>query len=146
MEISQAYKNAFTEVYTILEYIDIEDYEKIPREVIDVIEENRNLDYVYEMNEEVDIFKQEMLPETKAILFNFYRDYWSSSEQSEKIKKIQARELISDDDRKKIKYDVDVFNQSNTPQSSVRDEEALTTQKNESFFKSIIRKIKKFFQ
>ena len=146
MEISQAYKNAFTEVYTILEYMDIEDYEKIPREVIDVIEENRNLDYVYEMNEEVDIFKQEMLPETKAILFNFYRDYWSSSEQSEKIKKIQARELISDDDRKKIKYDVDVFNQSNTPQSSVRDEEALTTQKNESFFKSIIRKIKKFFQ
>lgn len=146
MEISQAYKNAFTEVYTILEYIDIEDYEKIPREVIDVIEENRNIDYVYEMNEEVDIFKQEMLPETKAILFNFYRDYWSSSEQSEKIKKIQARELISDDDRKKIKYDVDVFNQSNTPQSSVRDEEALTTQKNESFFKSIIRKIKKFFQ
>ena len=69
MLITQTYKNAFTEVHTILDYIEEEDYNKIPQEVIDVIEENQNQDYEYEMNEDVDIFSQPMLPETKAILF-----------------------------------------------------------------------------
>lgn len=145
MEISQVYKNAFTEVYTILDYIEDEDYEKIPQNVLDVIEENMNVDYEYEMNEDVDIYKQPMLPETKAILFNFYRDYWSSQEQSEKIKQIQSRELLQDDEQKKNKYDINVFNPSNIQNIPVKDEEALTQRKQESFFMCIINKIKKIF-
>lgn len=145
MEVSQVYKNAFTEVYTILDYIEDEDYKKIPQNVLDVIEENMNLDYEYEMNEDVDIYKQPMLPETKAILFNFYRDYWSSQEQSEKIKQIQSRELLLDDEQKKKKYDINVFNSSNMQNIPVKDEEALAKSKQESFFMRIINKIKNFF-
>ena len=145
MEVSQVYKNAFTEVYTILDYIEDEDYKKIPQNVLDVIEENMNMDYEYEMNEDVDIYKQPMLPETKAILFNFYRDYWSSQEQSEKIKQIQSRELLLDDEQKKKKYDINVFNSSNMQNIPVKDEEALAKSKQESFFMRIINKIKNFF-
>ena len=93
MTVTQNYKNAFTEVYTILDYIEDEDYEKIPTEVLEVIEENKNPDYEYEMNEEVDIFTQPMLPETKAILFNFFRDYWATPEQTEKIKRMQREDM-----------------------------------------------------
>ena len=42
MEISQKYKNAFTEVYEILETLDKEDYEKIPEELIEIIIKNKN--------------------------------------------------------------------------------------------------------
>ena len=145
MEVSQVYKNAFTEVYTILDYIEDEDYKKIPQNVLDVIEENMNVEYEYEMNEDVDIYKQPMLPETKAILYNFYRDYWSSQEQSEKIKQIQSRELLLDDEQKKKKYDINVFNSSNMQNIPVKDEEALAKSKQESFFMRILNKIKKIF-
>ena len=48
------YANAYTEVYKILECLEEEEYEKIPDEFLQVIEENRNLDYEYEVNEEQD--------------------------------------------------------------------------------------------
>ena len=69
------YNNAFTEVYTILNYLDEEEYNKIPSEVINAITANMNTKYNYVMNEEIDLTKQPMLDETRAILFNIFRDY-----------------------------------------------------------------------
>ena len=89
------YANAFEEAYVILQYLDKEDFEKIPKELLKVIDENRNKDYEYEMNDEIDIENQEMLVETKALLFNIFRDYLSTPEQKEKIiMRILMKELI----------------------------------------------------
>ena len=93
------YKNAYTEVYEILSYLDEEEYKKIPNEVIKAIKLNRNLEYSYELNKELDLQKQPMLIETKAILFNLFRDYLSTPGQKEKILKMQA------EDRKKIEIE-----------------------------------------
>ena len=78
------YNNAFTEVYEILNCLDEEEVNKIPEEVRNVIEKNRNLDYNYEVNYDEDLSNQPMLTETKAILFNLFRDYLSTAEQKEK--------------------------------------------------------------
>ena len=67
------YSNAYAEVYTILNYLDEEELNKIPEEIIETIDEKRNRDYMYELNEELDLKNQPMLPETKAILFNLFR-------------------------------------------------------------------------
>ena len=152
MTITQNYKNAFTEVYTILDYIEDEDYEKIPSEVLEVIEENRNQDYEYEMNEEVDIFNQPMLPETKAILFNFFRDYWSSPEQKETIKRMQREDMQKIEEKKKQEYgDYEVFknNNSNTDKNNTNLESENTSLieiKKDSLFNKIINKIKFLFK
>lgn len=154
MEISQVYKNAFTEVYTILDFLDEEDYYKIPTDILDVIESNRNVDYKYEMNEDIDIFKQPMLPETKAILFNFYRDYWATTEQKDKIKKIQAKEMHTANKQKEMKYGSDVFGNKKEFIRGVNDEEsmpvdeekALVVEKEDHFFARIIKKIKSLFR
>ena len=45
------YADAYTEVYEILNCLDKEEYNKIPVELIEFFEENRNLDYEYEVNE-----------------------------------------------------------------------------------------------
>jgi len=154
MTITQDYKNAFTEVYTILDHLEDEDYEKIPSDILDVIEENRNKDYEYEMNEEVDIFKQPMLPETKAILFNFFRDYWSTPEQNAKIKRMQREDMQKIEEKKKQEYgSYEIFknnnpnkNESNTNSDKVKKENAsLIEVKKESFITRIINKIKLFF-
>ena len=81
-------KNAYQEAYTILQELDEEEYLKIPLEVIQALKENRNEEYYYEVDEDTELKYQPMLPETKAILFNIFRDYLATPEQKEKIKKI----------------------------------------------------------
>lgn len=154
MTITPNYKNAFTEVYTILNYIDEDDYEKIPSDVIEVIEENRNQDYEYEMNEDVDIFNQPMLPETKAILFNFFRDYWSTPEQNEKIKRMQKEDLQKIEEKKQKKYEnKDIFSNAisnvrteNSADTENKENVSLIEVKKENLFERILKKIKAFFK
>lgn len=98
------YNKAFTEVYTILQYLDEEELGKIPNEIRDVIEENRDKEYTYEMNADLDLKEQNMLPETKALLFNLFRDYLSLPEQKEKIIRMQNEERIKNEEKKKIEY------------------------------------------
>ena len=64
--------------------------EMIPDEVIKTIEENRNTEYEFDLDEDIELKDQELLPETKAILFNLFRDYLSTAEQKEKIIKMQV--------------------------------------------------------
>lgn len=134
------YANAYTEVYKILKCLKEEEYEKIPEEFIQVIEENRNLDYEYEVNEEQDLSKQPMLIETRAILFNIFRDYLATAEQREKIKKWQDEDRKILEQSKIEKYGVDVFkNKSSKENTSIM----VVENKEKSFFERIIGRIKK---
>ena len=56
------------------------------------------------MNADLDLKEQRMLPETKALLFNLFRDYLSLPEQKEKIIRMQKEERIKNEEKKKIKY------------------------------------------
>ena len=82
-------KEAYTEVYTILQDLNEEEYSKIPPEVIEIIEVNSDSTYEYELDEELELKDQPMLPETKAILFNLFRDYLATPEQKAKIIRMQ---------------------------------------------------------
>lgn len=157
MVLTQIYKNAFAEVYTILNYIQEEDYSKIPEDVISVIEVNRNKEYKYEMNEDVNIATQPMLPETKAILFNFFRDYWATEEQREKIKRMQKEERQKIEEKKKIEYGTDnIFKNCNSNIKSsegnqnldekISKNTSLIEVKKKNFIIKIINKIKLFFK
>lgn len=102
-------KNAYTEVYTILEDLNEEEYNKIPPEIIKAIRINRNVEYNYELDDELELKEQPMLPETKAILFNLFRDYLATEEQKEKIIKMQEEERKKNELKKKQQYNTDVF-------------------------------------
>ena len=104
MVITKEYKNAFMEVSKILSCIDKEDFNKIPKDVIYVIEQNKNLDYEYNMNKELDIFKQPMLLKTRVILYNIFRDYWATQNQRQDIIKMQAKERYMLEEIKKNEY------------------------------------------
>jgi len=141
------YANAYTEVYEILNCLNEEEYAKIPQELIEVFEENRNVEYEYEVNEEQDLTKQPMLRETKAILLNIFRDYLATPEQSEKIKQwLQAdREWL--EKRKQKEYSSNVFKNKvedgNTNNLNIQ----LPVQiKKQSIFQKIINKIKNIFK
>ena len=143
--VATNYKNAFKEVYIILDSLVEEDYKKIPPELIETIYQNMNQDYIYELDEEQDLSTQKMLPETKAILFNIFRDYLSTEEQKQKIIRMQKEERQKNELKKKEQYNTDVFaNKEKTNNSEIQKEPVILIKYKESIFKKIINKIKKF--
>ena len=139
-------KNAYAEVYTILQELNEEEYNKIPPEVIKTIEANRNEEYEYELDDELELKDQPMLSETKAILFNLFRDYLATPEQKAKIIRMQNEARQKNELKKQQMYNTDVFvNKPKENQSSNNNETMQIVEYKENFFKKILNKIKSFF-
>lgn len=138
------YANAYTEVYGILEQLSEEDFNKIPPQVVETIRENQNSEYDFELDEELELKDQKLLPETKAILFNLFRDYLSEPWQKEKIIKMQAEERKKNELEKKKKYKTDIF-ENNKTNSKVNETHTELVQYKENIFRKLINKIKKLF-
>ena len=139
-------KNAYAEVYTILQELNEEEYNKIPPKVIKTIEANRNEEYEYELDDELELKDQPMLPETKAILFNLFRDYLATPEQKAKIIRMQSEARQKNELKKQQMYNTDIF--ANKPKKNLAENSNETMQiveYKESIFKRILNKIKSFF-
>ena len=139
-------KNAYAEVYTILQELNEEEYNKIPPEVIKTIEANRNEDYEYELDDELELKDQPMLPETKAILFNLFRDYLATPEQKAKIIRMQNEARQKNELKKQQMYNTDVFaNRQKEDKVQTNIEKTQIVEYKENIFKRILNKIKRFF-
>ena len=152
-------KNAYTEVYTILQDLNEEEYNKIPPEVIETLDANRNKEYEYFLDDELELKDQPMLPETKAILFNLFRDYLATPEQKTKIIRMQNEARQKNELKKQQMYNTDVFaNKRRIQREELEKNETLEENKTESnneekqiviykenIFKRILNKIKSLF-
>ena len=139
-------KNAYAEVYTILQELNEEEYNKIPPEVIETIEANRNEDYEYELDDELELKDEPMLPETKAILFNLFRDYLATPEQKAKIIRMQNEARQKNELKKQQMYNIDVFaNRQKEDKVQTNSEKTQIVEYKENIFKRILNKIKRFF-
>lgn len=139
-------KKAFKEVYVILKYLEENELKKIPLDIIEALEDNMDYNYEYEMNDDINLEKQELLPETKAILFNLFRDYLSEPWQKEKIIKMQNEERKKNDLNKQKKYNIDVFKKKQKKKIEQTQKQPVELVKyKENIFKKILDKIKKLF-
>ena len=150
MKITSNYKNAFAEVYEILNLLDKGEYKKIPQDVINVIETNRNCEYNYHINNEIELCKQPMLTETKAILYNIFRDYLSTQNQRQKIIEMQNIEREKLEETKRARYNSkDIFKRREENKMYNIDTKIcnqIIIEKKESFIKKLIRKLKNIFK
>ena len=142
-------KNAYTEVYTILQDLDDKEYTKIPFQVLEVIRLNRNPDYEYKLYKNLSLKYQPMLPETKAILFNLFRDYISTPEQKEKIIKMQTEERRKIELKKQENFQYDnLFRNRKIVKNNIEQSEkntALIEIKKKNLLQRIIYILKNFF-
>lgn len=143
-------RDAYKEVYIVLQDLNEEDYNKIPPEIIETIKENSNEEYEFVLNDELELKEQLLLPETKAILFNLFRDYLATPVQKEKILKMQSEERKKVEENKKQNYtNVDMFktNKNENIEEKTNNQELQLVQiKKEGFFRKLINKIKLFFK
>lgn len=92
--IDNVYKNAFYETYLILQNSENELVKLIPEKFIDFLKNNMNENYKSNIDINVDIDKQKILPETEDILSLIYRSYWASDEEKIEFSNRDMRCLI----------------------------------------------------
>jgi len=148
--MTKSYQRAFTEVYEILIYLDEEYFNKIPTQIIKAIEENRDTEYFFYVDESLPFTEQKLLEETRAILFNLYRDYLSDPEIKNKILQYQREEKnLSEKIKQEKFYYKDIFKNASVSKRENNNSITPNTQNdlikiNKNFFTRIIKRIKNY--
>lgn len=81
--LDKNYQKALKEVDEVLKYTDINLLEKIPNTFINFIHENMDNSYIININPNVNLAEQVLLPETENILTLIYLSYWATNEEKE---------------------------------------------------------------
>lgn len=84
--INTNYANAYKEVLVVINNLIKEDYEKIPKKYIEFLETNANPDYDFKYDNSKTFEEQELLDDTKYILFGLFEKYGATEVQKSKIK------------------------------------------------------------
>ena len=72
---------AYVEVLELLKHIPKEQYELIPNEKINLFQEFKDNNYKWKYDESKELMKQDIMPETKALITILYEDYWATEKQ-----------------------------------------------------------------
>ena len=100
---------AYAQVLEILNHIKLEDYYKLPKEIIRALEVNKDEDTKFKYNKEKDFLEQEMLSETKLILAIFFKRYWATDDQKAKIRTYEVNKIVAIEEEKKKIYPQNVI-------------------------------------
>ncbi len=79
--VEENFSKACNEVLQVLQNINIEEYNKIPKEFIKFLKENADYNYKSKINYNKEFNEQELLPETIDLLAYIYRKYWCKEQE-----------------------------------------------------------------
>lgn len=143
------YKIALKELLVILKYIPKTDYEKIPKDVLKIINTNAEHTYNFNVDEKKSIKDQKISELTKAMLENFYRDYWVTDIEKNKIieeENIKRKEI---EEEKRIKYNPKEIFRKDNKDLNIKYKKAeklsLKNVKEEKWYQKIFAFIQKIF-
>lgn len=142
------YKNALVEVETVLDYLEYEEYIKIPQSIIDAIKANKNEEYIFEYDEELDYANWNLMPETKALLYNIFKQYLATNEQLKYFREKERIEFIQLEKEKAKQYNTNaLFKREEKLKVQINTNvTALTEIKETKWYKQILRIIKSLFK
>ena len=146
--MNMTYNNAFAETLFIIKCLPDADQNKISKKLINFLEENKNDEYIVNINPDVGLQNQNLLEETKQLLKEIYLTYFTSTDQKQKIAQYDKYISLVEEDLKRQKYDYNrIF--KNKESSIVDDNDNIQntmTEYKESFLKRLFAKIKRFFK
>ena len=143
------YANAYSEVLEILKYISMEDYNKIPKNKIELFETNANTKYKFTYNPNKTLEEQKVSKRARAIIAILFRDYWATSTQKQKIIAKQEYDRVQSEKKKREIYSLDNLFKNSTKKKLVEKfnnkEELSMLEYKENLFQKLINKIRKKF-
>lgn len=138
------YANAYSEVLEILKYLTQEDYEKIPKEKIEVFETNMNKDYAFNYNPDKTLQEQNVSETARTIIAILFRDYWATEEQRKRIIKVQQQEKNRIESKKQEKYNINELFKNNKKNKT--QEVAMVEVKEQKWYKKVFDFFRKIFR
>lgn len=144
------YKNSLVEVEAVLNCLEYNAYEKIPNIIIQAIHNNKNENYIFEYDENLDYDKWNLSIEAKAILYNIFKRYIANEEEKKYFREKEKYEIMQIEKRKSLKYGSnDIFNKvDNNSDTDVQNKEKteLIKLEKERWYIKFINKIKSWFK
>lgn len=147
--MNNKYAKAYTEVLEILRHFTEEEYSRIPKEKIEFYKNNRNKNYEFKINPQIDLFEQDISEEANAIMISLFRDYFATEKQKEKLKILLYQNQNIQEQEKNKKYNPkNLF--KNKKQENVKENVTITqsamVKYKKNIFKKIINKIIDYFK
>lgn len=101
------YSKACTETLKIIDLLSVEDFKKIPDNVIKILEENKDESYIFEYDYTKNLTNQNIENLTKAIISNLYKNYIANDTEKNEIIKLEISQLKEEAILKNQKYNSD---------------------------------------
>ena len=98
------YRIVCAEVLEIINNISYDDYIKIPKDIIQNLEDFRDKNNAFTYNPSLTLDEQNVSEEAKAIIAVLYRDYLASQEQRKIIENREKEYYIKEEEKKKKNY------------------------------------------
>lgn len=151
------YAKAYTELLEILKYFSKESLEKLPKENIEMYNLEKDKNYNFTYNEELELDEQNISKLTIILIANLYIQYLASDEERNIIKERDKKELELLEEQKRQMYNPDeIFENRKQENSKYNIEDISKTKqnqnisllivKNQNIFAKIIEKIKLKFK
>ena len=143
--MSDEQKQAYTEVLTILKYMEPKQQERIPKKLMNFFRENMDEDYRFELNTQIPLKKQKLKSRTLSLLAMLNFNYWCDTEkEKEQLMKLYYENEKKYQDALTQKYSVDKMFMKQNEKENIQKENQITKY-NQNIFTKIINKIKMFF-
>lgn len=134
------YAKAYTELLEILKYFSKESLEKLPKENIEMYNLEKDKEYNFTYNEELELDEQYVSKLTIILLANLYIQYLASEEERNKIKETDKKELELLENQKREIYNPDkIFENREQENLKYNIEDISKTEKNENISLSIVK-------
>ena len=137
-------RQAFSDLSIIIKMMPKYMQKKINTNFINLIEQNKDTNYISKINSNIPLKYQELSETTQTLLALIYRDYLCNEEERKQLLIAENEELQKLDDENKKRYEIN-FDKRNQQPNIENTTTALIEYKEKSFIIKIINKIKKFF-
>lgn len=101
--MNDTYECSYVEVLEILKHIPKEEYDKIPKQLIEFFEEHKDKSYRYIYNP----VSPKTLRKTDAIIVSLYKDYIANDDEKKQIEKRLMENYEKAETEKRKKYNPD---------------------------------------
>lgn len=108
-KITNNYKQALAEVEAVLSCLNNKEYNKIPQSIIKSITENKDENYIFCNDKNLEYEYWGLMSETKAILYNIFKKYLATDEEKKFLVEREKFEIRKLEKQKMAKYNENRF-------------------------------------
>lgn len=139
------YPRAYVEVIEILKLLEIDEYNKIDKSFINMLNKRKDTSYLFELDTSIDIEQQKILKETRAILAYIFMNYLGTEKEKIVINNKFQNDIQKSEQLKREQYSTDIFSSKQNNENTNIKSDIIVYHK-ESFIQKIINKIKNIFK